>query len=171
MKGSVSKKDLFLRFDESGRIKHDKTLLASSAHVDSTGSLQGRLLAGLLDLSLLCGIDAAVLHFTTKLVGLPLAASVIRLPLAPLAAFLIVFDVGYVVALTAVGGQTIGKMALGLRVEGSNGDPVAPLRALIRTAAYAISVVPLGVGFVSIFLRSGRTLHDLVADTRVVRFP
>ena len=170
MKGLVSKKDLFLRFDESGRIKHDKTLLASSAQIDSTGSLQGRLLAGLLDLSLLCGIDAAVLYFTTRLVGLPLA-SVIQLPLVPLAAFLIVFDVGYVVALTAVGGQTIGKMAVGLRVEGSNGDPVAPLRALIRTAAYAISVVPLGVGFVGMFLRSGRTLHDFVADTRVVRFP
>ncbi len=170
MKGLVSKKDLFLRFDESGRIKHDKTLLASSAQIDSTGSLQGRLLAGLLDLSLLCGIDAAVLYFTTRLVGLPLA-SVIQLPLVPRAAFLIVFDVGYVVALTAVGGQTIGKMAVGLRVEGSNGDPVAPLRALIRTAAYAISVVPLGVGFVGMFLRSGRTLHDFVTDTRVVRFP
>ena len=170
MKGLVSKKDLFLRFDESGRIKHDKTLLASSAQIDSTGSLQGRLLAGLLDLSLLCGIDAAVLYFTTRLVGLPLA-SVIQLPLVPLAAFLIVFDVGYVVALTAVVGQTIGKMAVGLRVEGSNGDPVAPLRALIRTAAYAISVVPLGIGFVGMFLRSGRTLHDFVADTRVVRFP
>ena len=170
MKGLVSKKELFLRFDESGRIKHDKTLLASSAQIDSTGSLQGRLLAGLLDLSLLCGIDAAVLYFTTRLVGLPLA-SVIQLPLVPLAAFLIVFDVGYVVALTAVGGQTIGKMAVGLRVEGSNGDPVAPLRALIRTAAYAISVVPLGVGFVGMLLRSGRTLHDFVADTRVVRFP
>ena len=169
MKGLVSKKDLFLRFDESGRIKHDKTLLASSAQIDSTGSLQGRLLAGLLDLSLLCGIDAAVLYFTTRLVGLPLA-SVIQLPLVPLAAFLIVFDVGYVVALTAVGGQTIGKMAVGLRVEGSNGVPVAPLRALIRTAAYAISVVPLGVGFVGMFLRSGRTFHDFVADTRVVRF-
>ena len=129
MKGLVSKKDLFLRFDESGRIKHDKTLLASSAQIDSTGSLQGRLLAGLLDLSLLCGIDAAVLYFTTRLVGLPLA-SVIQLPLVPLAAFLIVFDVGYVVALTAVGGQTIGKMAVGLRVEGSNGVPVAPLAGI-----------------------------------------
>ena len=116
---------------------------------------------------MLCSIDAAVLYFTTRLVGLPLA-SVVQVSLA---AFLIVFDVGYVVALTAVGGQTIGKMAVGLRVEGSNGDPVAPLRALIRTAAYAISVVPLGVGFVGMFLRSGRTLHDFVADTRVVRFP
>ena len=166
----MSKKNLFLRFDESGRIKHDKTLLARPTQIHSTGSLQGRLLAGLLDLSLLCGIDAAVLYFTTRLVGSSLA-SVIQLPLVPLAAFLIVFDVGYVVALTAVGGQTIGKMAVGLRVEGSNGEPVGPLRALIRTAAYAISVVPLGVGFVGMFLRSGRTLHDLVADTRVVRFP
>ena len=101
MKGLVSKKDLFLRFDESGRIKHDKTLLASSAQIDSTGSLQGRLLAGLLDLSLLCGIDAAVLYFTTRLVGLPLA-SVIQLPLVPLAAFLIVFECVFFEFLTKV---------------------------------------------------------------------
>jgi uncharacterized RDD family membrane protein YckC len=126
------------------------------------------MLAGLIDVLLLCGIDATVLYLTTQLIGLPFAA-VIQFSLFPLAAFLIVFDVGYLVTLTAIGGQTIGKMAVGLRVEGSNGAPVAPLRAFIRTAAYTISVLPLGIGFVGMFLSSRRALHDLVADTRVVR--
>ena len=161
-------KELSLRFDESSRIGRDKSLPGGPGQGNSTGSLQWRMLAGLIDVLLLCGIDATVLYFTTQLIGLPLAA-VIQVSLFPLAAFLIVFDVGYLVTLTAIGGQTIGKMAVGLRVEGSNGAPVAPLRALIRTAAYTISVLPLGIGFIGMFLRSRRALHDLVADTRVVR--
>lgn len=164
----MPKEELSLKFDGSSQIDRDKSLLGSSGQSSSTGSLQGRLLAGLLDVLLLCAIDGAVLYFTTRLIDLPLAA-VLQLSFGPLAAFLIVFDIGYVVTLTAIGGQTIGKMAVGLRVEGSNGAPVKPWRALIRTAAYTISVVPLGIGFAGMFLRSGRALHDLLADTRVVR--
>lgn len=130
--------------------------------------LQRRLVAGLIDLGLLCGIDVAVVYFTTRLVGLPVAAAA-ELPLAPLVAFLVVFNVGYAVTLTAIGGQTIGKMAVGLRVEDADGSRVTPLHALIRTAAYLVSVLPLGLGFAGMFFRSRRALHDLLADTRVVQ--
>ena len=130
--------------------------------------LQRRIAAGLLDLLLLCGINVAIVYFTTRLVGLPVA-SVMQLPLAPLLAFLVVFNVGYAVTLTVVGGQTIGKMTAGLRVEEADGSRVTPLHALIRTAAYAVSVLPFGVGFAGMFLKSRRALHDLLADTRVVR--
>ncbi len=76
---------------------------------------------------------------------------------------------GYVVTLTVFGGQTIGKMAVGLRVERTDGSPVTPARALMRAAACSISVAPLGVGFAGMLLGSRRALHDLLADTRVVR--
>ena len=36
-------------------------------------------------------------------------------------------------------------------------------------AACSISVAPLGVGFAGMLLGSRRALHDLLADTRVVR--
>ena len=130
--------------------------------------LQRRIAAGLLDLFLLCSINVTIVYFTTRLVGLPVA-SVVQLPLAPLLAFLAVFNVGYAVTLTVVGGQTIGKMTAGLRVEEADGSRVTPTHALIRTAAYAVSVLPFGVGFASMFLKSRRALHDLLADTRVVR--
>jgi uncharacterized RDD family membrane protein YckC len=60
-------------------------------------------------------------------------------------------------------------MTAGLRVEEADGSRVTPLHALIRTAAYAVSVLPFGVGFAGMFLKSRRALHDLLADTRVVR--
>lgn len=129
--------------------------------------LRSRFLAGLIDLVLLSGINAGVIYFTTRLVGFPLEA-VAQLPWAPLVAFLVVFNIGYAVTLTAIGGQTIGKMAVGLRVEEADGSRITPVHAVIRTAAYAVSVLPLGLGFVGMFLRSRRALHDLLADTRVV---
>ena len=130
--------------------------------------LQRRFLAGLIDLLLLCSINIAVIYFTTRLVGFPMA-EVTQLPLAPLCAFLAVFNVGYAVTLTAIGGQTIGKMAVGLRVEEVDGSRVTPVHALIRTTAYLVSVLPLGLGFAGMFLHSRRALHDLMADTRVVQ--
>ena len=129
--------------------------------------LRRRLLAGLLDTMLLLGVDAAVVYFTMRLVGLPFAA-VAQLPIVPLLTFLLLFDAGYAVAMTALGGQTIGKMAVGLRVEQTDGSPVTTVRALIRTGACVISVLPLGLGFAGILSRSGRALHDCLADTRVV---
>lgn len=129
--------------------------------------LRRRLTAGVLDLALLGGINAAVVYFTTRLVGLPLTA-VGQLPLVPLIVFLAVLDVGYAAALTAAGGQTVGKMAAGLRVEAGDGSAVPPLHALVRTLAYVISVLPFGLGFVGMFLPSHRALHDRLADTRVV---
>ena len=129
--------------------------------------LPRRLVGGVIDLALLSGINAAVVYFTTRLVGLPVASAA-DLPLAPLLAFLTIFNVGYVATLTALGGQTIGKMAVRVRVEEADGSNVTPVHAVIRTAAYLVSVLPLGLGFAVMFFKSGRALHDLLADTRVV---
>ena len=110
----------------------------------------------------------AVIYFTLRLAGLQIDAMG-QLPPIPLVGFLVVFDLAYLVVLTAFGGQTVGKMAVGLRVERSGGEPVKLIRALTRTVAYAVSVLPAGVGLVGVFLRRRRTLHDLIADTRVVK--
>jgi uncharacterized RDD family membrane protein YckC len=125
-------------------------------------------LAGVLDVGILVGVNAAVVYFTLRLAGLPMA-SVGQLPPVPLLAFLLLFDFGYLSVLTAFGGQTIGKMATGLRVESSRGVPVTIGGALTRTAAYGVSILPAGLGLIGIFLRSKRPLHDLLADTRVVK--
>ena len=146
----------------------DGTALQSPAVNAAARQLGRRFLAGLLDTTLLLGVNAAVVYFTMRLAGLSLD-SVAQLPVIPLVTFLLFFDAAYAVALTALGGQTIGKMAVGLRVERTDGSPVTAVRALIRTGAYAISALPLGLGFAGILSRSGRGLHDCLADTRVVK--
>ena len=127
-----------------------------------------RFVAGLLDIGILIGIDAGVVYFTLRLASLPVGGTG-ELPVAPLLAFLFLFDAGYVVVLTACGGQTIGKMAAGLRVETGSGKPVTLATSVARTAAYAVSVLPAGLGFLGVLLKQRRTLHDLIARTRVVR--
>ena len=141
---------------------------ATSRNAETLSLLVRRLVAGSTDIMILVGINAAVVYFTLRLASLPVAESS-ELPTGPLAAFLVLFDVGYLVVLTAFGGQTIGKMAAGLRVECRGGGPVTLLRSLVRTAAYTVSVLPLGIGFLLMLFRRRRTLHDLIADTCVVR--
>lgn len=69
-------------------------------------------------------------------------------------------------------GQSLGKMALGIRVERPDGRPVGYGRALWRWAAYILSALPMGLGFLLIALPPWkRGLHDWVAGTRVVRLP
>ena len=127
-----------------------------------------RIKAGLVDVALLLSIDAVVVYLTLRFTGLPLFF-IGRLPFFPLVAFLLVLNIGYVVALTAVGGQTIGKMAFGLRVQKDDGTPVTVVTALGRTAAYMVSLLPAGLGFTGLFFGKRLALHDLLADTRVTK--
>jgi uncharacterized RDD family membrane protein YckC len=79
-----------------------------------------------------------------------------------------VLDLGVLAGLT---GFTIGKWATGLRIERSDGAPVGIGRAFLRHfVGYPISFLTLGLGFVvAAFSTRGRTLHDLIAGTLVVR--
>jgi uncharacterized RDD family membrane protein YckC len=127
-----------------------------------------RAAAAVLDLAILGGIDVVVVYLTVRMTSLTLDDWA-TLPLPPLLAFLALVKVGYFVAFTSVGGQTIGKMAAGIRVVGSDGAPVTPVVALRRTLAGAVSAAVLGLGFVAAFFDpQQRALHDRVARTRVV---
>jgi uncharacterized RDD family membrane protein YckC len=128
-----------------------------------------RVLAALVDLLLLLAVDAAVLYLTLRLVGLT-PADIRVLPLVPLVAFLMLLNGGYFVAFTAVGGQSIGKMAAGIKVISQEDCPVAFTGATLRTLGYVASALPLGAGFLLGLLGSEkRALHDRLARTRVVR--
>lgn len=135
-----------------------------------------RLAAAAIDLALLGGINLGVLYFTLRLCELPLStAGVLELPAVPFFGFLLLIDAGYTIAFTAIVGQTIGKMATGLKVvngDDGNGASEHPNVgfSILRTAAYAASALPLGLGFLPAFVgRDRRALHDRLADTRVVR--
>jgi uncharacterized RDD family membrane protein YckC len=85
-------------------------------------------------------------------------------------AFELVAPAAYFVLAHGTGGQTPGKMLLGVRVVARSGDPVGYARALGRYLAAWLSALPLGLGFLLAACRADRrALHDLLAGTRVVR--
>lgn len=127
-----------------------------------------RLAAVFIDYLILFGIDAAVVYFTLRIAGLSMQ-ELTALPLAPMVAFLGLLKVSYFCVFTAVGGQTIGKMAVGTCVVSDNGEPLDPTQALRRTSAGIVSFLLLGLGFIPALFGDNRALHDRLAGTRVVR--
>jgi uncharacterized RDD family membrane protein YckC len=128
-----------------------------------------RMAAAAIDAIILAVVDIVVVYFTLQICGVGLAdLSVV--PKVPLLAFLLVQNGGYLVVFTA-GGQTLGKMAAGIKVVPAEPDDALDLgRAFLRTLVWLVLAVPAGLGFLSaIFSRDHRGLHDRFAGTRVVR--
>ena len=75
----------------------------------------------------------------------------------------------YFVGLWAWRGQTLGKMAVAIRVVRTDGRPTGVGAALLRLVGYLFSTLLLFAGFLMIvFDRQRRGLHDRLADTIVV---
>ena len=125
--------------------------------------------AVIIDLAILAATDLIVVYFTMQICGLSLN-DLDMLPKAPLIAFLLVQNGGYFVAFTA-GGQTLGKMAMGIRViSTSESEHVDMAHSLLRTALWVLLAIPAGLGFVTaLFSRERRGLHDHFAGTRVIK--
>jgi uncharacterized RDD family membrane protein YckC len=128
-----------------------------------------RIAAAVVDGLLLAALDAGVVYFTLRVSRLD-TAGLALLPPAPLAAFLLLLNGGYLTLFTAATGQTIGKMALHLRVISAADEPLTIGGALLRAVALLVCALPAGLGLVpAAFDRAGRGLHDRLAATRVVR--
>ena len=141
----------------------------SDASIEPAAGAMSRMLAAVVDGGLLLMLDAAVLYFTLRLLGLTMA-EVAELPMLPLIAFFLLLNGGYFIAFTSVGGQSIGKMALGIKVISQEESAVPVGRATVRTLAYLVSALPLGAGFIAgVMSGDGLALHDRLAHTRVVR--
>lgn len=81
-----------------------------------------------------------------------------------------VVSAGYVVWMHGKYGQTLGKVATGVKVVQVSGEPIGYGRALGRWLALFLSTITLGIGYLIAGLRSDkRSLHDLVAGTRVMK--
>ena len=128
-----------------------------------------RLAAAAIDLGLLCAIAAIVVYLTLRMVELPLVSWRL-LPAAPMAIFLGLVTFAYLGTFTAVGGQTVGKMAVGVRVVNASGEPLGAAAGVRRAAtASLVSLVTLGLGFLPAVIGSTRlAVHDRLAGTRVV---
>ena len=69
----------------------------------------------------------------------------------------------------AASGKTFGMAVLGVRVVRADGTAASPRQAVLRTLAFPLSFLLLGLGFAGILVqREHRALHDLIAGTAVV---
>jgi uncharacterized RDD family membrane protein YckC len=131
-------------------------------------SLMSRALAALIDHGILLGIDLFVVYATLRMTALTMDEWR-ALPRAPLLAFLMLLKLSYFSSFTAMGGQTIGKMAAGIRVVADEPLKMDPARALGRSLTGALTLLSLGLGLIPAFVGADRrTLHDRLTHTRVV---
>ena len=131
-----------------------------------------RLAAAALDGVLLGSIGTVALWATMRVTG----AGITAFGTDAIVAFLIFLgavSVAYLLMFTAAGGQTVGKMLMGLRVVGdtvgSIDDHLTMPQAALRAVLAPLSVLALGLGWLPALFGRGLALHDRLAHTRVVR--
>lgn len=153
-----------------------RTRAAAVAEPDSVqehgaAPVGSRIVAALLDSAILGTIAVVILYLTLQVCGLQFA-DITAIPVAPFASFLLLIAGGYFTLFIAASGQTIGKMATGLKVVPADAETArVPLgHAVVRAAAYLVSALPVGLGFLpALFGADGRAIHDRLAATRVVK--
>jgi uncharacterized RDD family membrane protein YckC len=124
--------------------------------------------AAALDLALLTVLWAIVVYFASR------AAHVELMGLRPawpyLTGYLAFLGLTYAGYFTGTTGQTLGKIAIGLRVVDAGGRPPGYLRAFVRAALGSLGVLAAGAGLIPMLLDPARrALHDRVLRTRVVK--
>ncbi len=114
-------------------------------------------------------VDAAVVLATLRATGVEWHQAS-RLPVAPLAVFLVLLAVGYLAMCTVLAGRTFGKAAFGLAVVEAGGRPVRLAPAVVRALIQVLTVPAAGIGFLPALLGANRrSLYDRLAGTDVVR--
>lgn len=85
------------------------------------------------------------------------------------AVFMLVWQYLYFVFLFSTTGQTVGKAIMGLRVVTIDGQRMGVKRSFVRTLCYALSLAPLGLGFLWVLGEDRRRAwHDKIARTYVL---
>lgn len=142
-----------------------------SSRVEVSGNYAGgasRLVAAVLDAMAVSGL------FTLGVAGIELLSRVLGgfspdLGWVTGVVSFVVWTFLYVFVSLAIVGRTAGKAVIGLRVVGADGSTLTGGRAFVRTLAFPLSAVVLGMGFLLILVhREHRALHDLIARTAVV---
>lgn len=130
-----------------------------------------RLVALAIDLSLL-SVVITTLTVVGQFVGQSLHAGIWTLRLIALGTtiFSISLYILYFVGLTVLGGQTLGKRIMGVRVLRTDGSRVRLKRSVIRYFGSWLSL-PLFWGYLLVLIDNRRqTFHDRLADTIVIYY-
>ena len=79
-------------------------------------------------------------------------------------------DFIYFVSFWSTMGQTVGMMAMRIRIVRIDGQPLSWVTGLVRYDGYILSIIPLGLGLLWILWdRNKQGWHDKIAYTLVVR--
>jgi len=132
-------------------------------------SVGSRIGASFIDLLIVLGINGAIVLLTERLAQVPIDVFREVQLFAPLVAFLMLLNFGYFVILTTYGGQTIGKMVLSIKVVLRDDEPASFRVIVTRTVVAILSIVPFGVGYLYALLGKSYAIHDVLANTKVVR--
>lgn len=127
-----------------------------------------RLYAGAVDVAVLAPIWAGVVYFASRTARVAIPALQPAWPW--LAAYLVFLGLVYAGYFTGTTGQTLGKMAAGLRVVDAGGQPPGYLRAFTRAVMGCCGVLAAGAGLLPmLFDPARRAFHDRVFRTRVIK--
>jgi uncharacterized RDD family membrane protein YckC len=130
-----------------------------------------RLVAVAIDLGLLSAIITTVTVFG-QFIGQSLNAGVwtLRFIAVSTTAFSLSLYMIYFVASTVLGGQTLGKRIMGVRIVRMNGDPVR-MKVSVKRYLCSFLSLPLFWGYLLVLIDNRRqTFHDKVADTVVIYY-
>ncbi len=160
--------DMSLRLEPSATARPD-TGVARAEGEPLAAHIGLRLFSALVDAALLGAINAVILYLTLAIAGISFAE--LRLvPPVPMAAFLLLLNGGYLIAFTAAGGQTLGKMLTHIRVTREGGGRVDIGAAVLRAIGVLFTIALLGIPYMPVFLsQHRRALHDRLAGTRVIK--
>ena len=127
-----------------------------------------RLYAALVDVAVLAPIFAVVVYFASRAARVAIPALQPAWPY--LAGYLLFLGLVYGCYFTGTTGQTVGKMAAGLRVVDAAGHPPGYARAFARAAFGACGVLAAGLGLLPMmFDPARRAFHDRLFRTRVIK--
>jgi uncharacterized RDD family membrane protein YckC len=131
------------------------------------------LVAAAIDGAFIGAVNVAILWITLRWTDLAFVDATL-LPALPLGTFFVLVALAYLLMFTAAGGQTLGKMIAGVRVVDAGRDgpfehAISVRQAALRSVLAVPSVLMLGLGFLPAVLGSGKSLHDRLAHTRIVR--
>ena len=159
--------------EERSRTSSVATVESRDITTFRTGATK-RLTAAAIDGAILGSLSLAVVWVTLRWCGLPLDRALMLPLIVPTSAFLLLIGAGYLVLFTAAGGQTLGKMAVGIRVIGDaqtleDSGPLSVGQAVLRAVVSLPAVLVAGIGFLPALVGDERAVHDRLARTRVVR--
>lgn len=127
-----------------------------------------RVQASAIDAALLLGLSIVVVYFASRAAHTSVPG--LRPAWPYVAGYLVFLGLVYAAYFTGTTGQTLGKIATGLRVVDRMGHPPGYMRSFGRAALGVIGIAAAFAGTVPMFFDPARrTLHDRLFRTRVVR--